>query len=111
MTALPNALHHWKTEAFAQTLKAEIEGLKSAALPLEKALTQGGVVEDSDISVAVITTAEDEKVIEVKIGVFFTEIVAGCSCGDAPMSINAYCQLLVSLDKMTSEASFTLMPD
>ncbi len=111
MPDLPNSLRDWQSDAFAQTLKIEIEDLKSGALPLQNGLSQGGIVDDSDISVSVINFNDDEDTVQAKVGVFFTEIVAGCSCGDGPMSLNAYCQMLVSIDKTTSEAAFTVIPD
>jgi len=111
MPELSNSLRDWRSDTFPQTLKGELENLQTGALPLEKGLSQGGIVDASDISVTVISFVDDEDAVQAKIGVFFTEIVAGCSCGDGPMSLNAYCQMLVSIDKTTSKATFTVIPD
>ena len=49
-----------------------------------------------------------ERYIQAKVGVFFNEIIGGCSCGDDPLSENAYCELQVSIDKVTAEAEFSV---
>jgi hypothetical protein len=49
MSRLLNSLNAWQTEAFYQTMKKELEQLAQGTLPLEKAVMQGGYVDDSHI--------------------------------------------------------------
>ena len=109
MIKLAASLGNLGDDAFARTLKTELEGLTMGSLPLEKGTTQGGQVDDSDISVTVIDAFDRETSIQAKVGVFFREIVGGCSCGDEPVAENAYCEILVSIDKETAVAEFSVI--
>ena len=107
MTRLTESLQSWRAGDFDKTLKHEVERLPAGALPLENALTRCGVVDDSDIAVVVISSREQNDRIECRIGVFFTEIVAGCVCGDDdPAPETAHCEMLVNIDTATAEAQF-----
>jgi len=108
MVVLSNSLHAWRSEAFAKTLKAELEGLGRDKLPLDKAVSQGGLVDDSDVSVVVLKSREECRRICTHVGVFFSEIVGGCSCGDDLLVQNAYCELNIYIDTVTANAEFAL---
>ncbi len=109
MPKLLNSLHAWKSDSFVQTLKSEIENLKTGILPLEKGISQGGLVDDSDIAVTVLGFADDEDAIQVDVGIFFTEVVGGCSCGDEPMANNVYCEMQIRIEKATAEAKMLVL--
>ena len=106
---LRRALRDWETETFAATLKAQLEGLGTECLPLSEATAQGGLVDDRDISVMVLRSHEERHRICAQVGVFFSEIVGGCSCGDDPFVQTAYCELEVYIDKLTAEAGFAFV--
>lgn len=110
MAQLPNALRAWRSDAFSQTLKSEIERLPPGSLPLDKGVAQGGYVDDSRITALVLHAAEAGGAIQARVGVFFTEIVANCGCGDDPMAQNAYCELRIVIDKASAEAGFQVVP-
>jgi hypothetical protein len=97
--------------SLSQLIKGEIESLPPGALPLEKALTRGGRVEADGITATVISLAEGESWIRARIGIFFDEIVGGCSCGDEPFSHNVFCEMQVDVDRETGEAAFTLIEE
>lgn len=109
MPRLPDTLQEWPSGSFDKALKRELETLPAGSLPLEKGTSRCGIVDDSDISVTVINTGQNETGILARIGVFFTEIVAGCVCGDDPAPENAYCEMLISIDKTTAEAGFEVI--
>ena len=112
MTKLPNALRTWNTDAFARTLKGEIEDLCTNTLPLDQGTSQGGNVDDSDIEVMVLNAVDANIVVQAKIGVLFTEIVASyCGCPIETIELNAYCEMHVSINKATAEAEFLVTPD
>ena len=46
-----------------------------------------------------------------RVGIFFNEVVGGCSCGDDPLSVNAYCQIQVSIDRASAEAEFAVIAE
>ena len=106
---LANTLREWPHRSWKSALKSEIESLPSGSLPLEEAVTRCGIVDDNDISVTVINTSQNSTSIKATVGVFFTEIVAGCVCGEDPTAENAYCEILIDIDKITGTVDFTLI--
>ncbi len=110
MPKLPDSLRDWNSPGFADTLRNEIEGLKPGTLPLLMGVSQGGVPDDRDIKAMVLSSAQTQDCIQARVGIFFSEILAGCSCGDDPMALNAYCELQVSIDKATAEVEFAVLP-
>jgi hypothetical protein len=108
---LDETLRAWNTEAFARTLKAEIEGLEIGTLPLDEGLSHGGIVGDGGFSVTPLSTVEDADALIADIGIFFTELIGGCSCGDDPFPSNAYCRIRLRIDKATAEAELSAVPD
>ena len=108
MIELAASLRTWKTLAFAGVLRDEFAALPNGSLPLDKGISQGGFVDDSNLAVSVFNSSEQAGSIEVDIGVFFIEIVASCGCGDEPMPVNAYCEMRVRIDKASGQAEFTI---
>lgn len=110
MPRLTDSLHDWDTEQFPQTLKREMQALGVAQLPLIGGVSHGGVPDDKhQISVSLLSLSDQQDKIEANVGVFFTETLAGCTCGEEPISMNAYCELKVLLDKATGETEFSLL--
>ena len=109
MSKLLDALQQSQPGLLEKTLKHELENLPAGTLPLEKGTSRGGFVDDSDISVTVITVKQAENSMQAKVGVFFTEIIVGCGCGDDPMPENAYCEMLISIDRTTFAAKFEVI--
>ena len=110
MPKLIDSLRAWPSAEFARKLKSELQQLKSGALPLYLGTTHGGYVDDNDISVTVLDIADHARAIQVKVGIFFTEIVTGCSCGDEPMPTHAYCEMQLTIDKASAETTCKILP-
>ena len=111
MLKLNAALQAWNTTAFEPTLKACLEALAPTSLPLHLGVSQAGFVDDKALTATILNSRDRDGAIETKVGVFFTEIVINCGCGDDPMPINAYCELLISIDKLSAEATITVVTD
>jgi hypothetical protein len=111
MPRLVRALSAFGSDRFRQTLKLEIEGLDPGELPLALGTNQGGQVDASQVTATVLAVTEGAGSIRAKVGVFFQEIVGGCSCGDEPVSENAYCEFRVLIDKGSGAAEFVALPD
>ncbi|MFA7388216.1 MAG: hypothetical protein WCZ87_11225 [Thiohalobacteraceae bacterium] len=109
MPKLLTSLQDWNTERFARTFKVELKGLPPGSLPLDQGVTQGGYVDDTDIDLVVLRVADCTASAQAHFGIFFTEIVACCGCGDDPMRQSAYCELQVTIDKATAEAKFQIV--
>ena len=107
---LGNSVRAWNTGAFAEVLKADILALGAGVLPLQAAAT-GGSIDESDVGITVLGYSDSATQIQASIGVFFAEIIAGCSCGDDPAPLTAYCELQVSINKANGQARFEVMHD
>ncbi len=102
------SLDAWNTDLFAQTLINEIMSFETGVLPLQQGLTQGDMASEQPTKVTVLTHHENDADIEVKLAVFFTEIISGCSCGDDPAMINAYCEMRLTINKQTAQGIFSV---
>ncbi|BBP04099.1 hypothetical protein TPL01_31750 [Sulfuriferula plumbiphila] len=114
MSKLANSLRAWGTPDFNRVLKSEIEQLDASQLPLQQGLTIGSYALDNRLDVIVIGTAEEDGHIRAKIGIFYTSIIAGCSCADDPTPVdenNEYCVMQIEIDPTTAEAVLTLLTD
>ena len=111
MPKFTSPLNNWNTDSFNQSLKYEMQNLKSGMLPLHLGTTQGGMVDDSNISASIINSSDNDDYILAKVGIFFNEIIGGCNCDDDPASENTYCEILVSINKKTAETTFTVISE
>ena len=111
MARFAAALRAWNGPDFASALKSDIRSLASGVLPLHAAVTRGGYVDDGNLEVTVLGSDDHGSAIEARVGVFFTEIVINCGCGDDPMEENAYCEMRIRIDKATAAAAFTVLGD
>lgn len=79
-------------------------------LPLNDCCQHSGDIDSTSIDVIILSSAEMEQVIQLKIGIFFAEILTGCACSDdtsqAIIYENGYCELQAELDKKTALISF-----
>ncbi len=111
MPKFTNALRDWTTDSFKQTLKNEIENLKTGTLPLEHGILQGGLIDDSNITATILSSTETASQIKTRAGIFFTEVVGGCNCNDDPIEINVYCEIRISINKTTADADIDALQD
>ena len=108
MISLPKSLHAWNTPQFTATLKRELESLRADQLPLQQELASSSNVLDNPHSVMIIAVDDTVENVRAKVGVFFSGIVAGCSCADDPTpveAVNEYCELWVEIDKKSAQAT------
>ena len=108
MITLPNTLVHWGRSDFDATLKTELGQLDHRQLPLQYAVTEGGMVDNTPIDACILNSQDDGDVISVRASIFFNELVPSCSCGDDPVSKPVHCDLVIRIHKATAEASFDL---
>lgn len=114
MPKLADSLQAWGTPGFNHALKNEIKQLDASLLPLQQGLTTGSYALDNILDVIVIGTAETDGHLRAKVGIFYTSIIAGCSCADDPTPIdenNEYCVVQIDIDTATAEAALTLLAD
>jgi hypothetical protein len=111
MPRFPKSLAAWQSNDFARALKDEIEAMEAGALPLDEGTAHGGFVDDADITAVPFTSTDDEDSVIADVGIFFSEIIAGCSCGDEPETVDVYCRLRIRIDKASAEAEVSVVLD
>lgn len=111
---LPQSAAAWHTPAFAAVFREELAALGNAHLPLQQGLTHSSHATDTPPQVMVIGKAEHAGVIHVRAGLFYTGIIAGCSCADDPTPVEEqaeYCVVEVRIDLATGAATVALADD
>ncbi len=106
MIRLQQSLRAWGTPEFGRVFKQELALVGNHALPLRKALSVGSHVTETPLTVMVISMQETPTTIRIHAGLFFTSIIAGCSCADDPTPMSEYpehCELVLEIDRASAE--------
>ena len=114
MIQLNKSLTAWATPEFKEVLQHEIEQVDAGLLPLQQGLSISSHVTDRPIQAMVLGVSEEADLIRVKAGIFYTGIIAGCSCADDPTPIaeqNEYCVVEFCIDKLSSLTTVALLTD
>ena len=109
---LTKSLQAYNTSEFNNILKHEIQNVSPEQLPLQQGLSLSSYVGKSAFHVVVLNISEDMHNIKIKAGIFYTGIIAGCSCSDDPSPIdeqNEYCELQFDIDKITAKTMVKLL--
>ena len=112
MIILKHTLASFGLPNFNQVAKNEISQINKALLPLQKGLSLSSNLGPSPISVVILNSVEETNQIIIKTGIFYTGIIAGCSCSDDPSPTdeqNEYCEILFSIDKENAETKVKLL--
>ena len=112
MIQLTKTLNAWGTPDFEGILKGEVEKIPADQLPLQQGLSTSSHMTDSQHKVIIIAVADKEAFIQVTAGIFYSGVIAGCSCADDPTPVdeqNEYCEVLLEINKKTAEATVALL--
>jgi len=112
MIQLTTALTAWGTPDFESVLKMQIEQMDVKQLPLQQGLSNSSYALDNNIKAIIISVLEEQSVIRVKAGVFYSGVIAGCNCADDPSpvdEISEYCEVQLDINKITAETKVTLL--
>ena len=112
MVRLYKSLSAWGTPFFEEILKREIQRLDVGVLPLQQGLSQGSYSNGKGLSVMIIDISDEPRLIRAKTGIFYTAIIAGCSCADDPTPLDElaeYCEVRFDINKTTAETTVTLV--
>lgn len=114
MIHLNKALAAWGQKDFQAVLRSELERLPHDTLPLQEGLRYSSYVSEEPFQVMLIRVNEERHQILVMARLFYSGIIAGCSCADDPTPLDSQtesCLLQLCLDKRDGSASFSLLPD
>ena len=112
MIRLIETVNAWGTPDFNDVLKTEIENMGAGELPLQQGLSTGSYAITDRIEVMVISVSEEAGFIRAKAGIFYSGIIAGCSCADDPTPVDEnieYCEVLLDINKSTAETTVALL--
>lgn len=113
MFRLPESLAAWGTPDFKAVLKREIARL-GGSLPLQQGLSGSSYALDDAVEAVVHRVAQHGGHIQARVGIFYSGIIAGCSCADDPTPVEAqteYCEVDVNIDQATGQADIRLAND
>ena len=114
MIRLPKSLNAWGTPAFKDVFSQEVAQLEAAELPLQQGLARSSHVTERPFQAMLIRASEGAGLLRVKAGIFYTGIIAGCSCADDPTPIdelNEYCVVQFDIDRTTAATTVTLLAE
>jgi hypothetical protein len=73
----------------------------------------GSYALDNKFEAMIINASEQDGFIRARVGIFYSGILAGCSCADDPTPVEPqpeYCEVQVDIDRKTAEATIALLP-
>lgn len=111
MTLLKNAIRAWGTSDFENILKKELKKLGLNGLPLQQGLSSSSIALDDDLQIVLLGIKDDTDQILVRAILFYTGIIAGCSCADDPGPVEEQgecCEILINIEKSSGAASIVL---
>lgn len=114
MIQLRKSLHAWCTAEFNDVFQQEIVKLDHDLLPLQQGLSKSSHATDRPVQAMILDAKEEADFIRVKAGIFYTGLIAGCSCADDPTPIaeqSEYCVMEFCIDKQSALTTVALLPD
>ncbi len=104
----------WQQPDFTDTFKQEVAELEHEHLPLQQGLSLSSYVSHEKVSAIIQNANDDENSIHIKAGIFYTGIIAGCSCSDDPTPLdtqNEYCELRFVINKENAQTTVSLISE
>lgn len=112
MIKLNKTLLAFDTADFNKVAKDEITSIDPALLPLQQGLSLSSYVGQTPFNITILNVTDENSAIKIKVGVFYTGIIAGCSCSDDPSPVdeqNEYCELQFKINKPGAETDVLLL--
>lgn len=111
MIQLMKSVQAWSSSEFESVLKNEVKALGLAHLPLQQGLSSSSVALDRHLALVVLRVQESHDLLNIKMGAFYTGIIAGCGCADDPSpndEVNEYCEFELELNLANGQAVIEL---
>jgi hypothetical protein len=109
MSVFSDVLQSMDSADFDVAFKLAVESLSVEQLQLQHAVKNGSIALADGITVMVISHQQTELFLQVKSGIFFRSMIAGCNCADDPGpmdTLEEYAEVWFSINK--KDASFTI---
>jgi len=112
MFTLQKSLQAWDKKNFNNTFKSEVSTLDKQLLPLQKGLQLSSYVSAEKITPVILASSANTTHLLIKTTIFYTGIIAGCSCSDDPSPQDTQqesCDLLFHINRHNGETSIELV--
>jgi hypothetical protein len=112
MFTLQKSLQAWNTRTFDNVFKSEVSDLDKQLLPLQKGLLFSSYVSPDKISPVIMSSSSGTTHLLIKTTIFYTGIIAGCSCADDPSPQDTQqesCDLLFRINLTNAETQIELI--
>ena len=112
MIKLTKTIQSLDSDSYKKVAKEEIQNIEPDLLPLQQGLSFSSYVGKAPFTVVILKVTEETNTLNIKTGIFYTGIIAGCSCSDDPSPTdeqNEYCELQFSINKDTAETEIRLL--
>lgn len=109
---LSKTLNAWHTDKFTGTFQKEITNLAIMEQILQQGLSHTSYAKADNLEIIILNKQEKPKFIEIKTGIFYYGVIAGCSCNDDPTpvdEITEYCEIKFKINKLNAEAEIALL--
>lgn len=111
MLSFPRTLAALDSPDLHDVLREEINALDPDLLPLQQGLTHSSHVLPG-FSARLLKVTQTSTGLQVKAGLLYAGLIAGCNCADDPSPANEiteYCEVLIDLDIATGAACVGLL--
>jgi len=112
MIKLTKTIQALDSDSCKKVAKEEIQSIDPNLLPLQQGLSLSSYVGKAAFSAVILNIKKENNILNIKTGIFYTGIIAGCSCSDDPSPTdeqNEYCELLFSINTDTTETEVKLL--
>ncbi|OOG22772.1 hypothetical protein B1C78_13935 [Thioalkalivibrio denitrificans] len=109
---MPICLEALGTPRFNTMLKEALTRLGVDVLPLQQGLRNGSVSLDKDLSITILDLRETPERVMVRVGAFYSSVLAGCACADDPSPENEYpeyCEMDLEIDRPDGTARISVV--
>lgn len=108
---LGQVLRAWGAPDFAGVVQRALQD-QVEALPLQQALSVGSYALTAAVTTCLIAAEETAAGLRMRVGIFYSSVIAGCSCADDPTPIDEqpeYCELLIDINRADGCATVALL--
>ena len=112
MIKLTTSLENIDSPDFKKVLKEDIQNIEPTLLPLQQGLSFSSYVGKGSFNAVILKITDNTNNLRIKAGIFYTGIIAGCSCSDDPTPTdeqNEYCEIQFDINKETAETDVKLL--
>jgi len=110
--ALPQSWAGLESINFAEILRDELASFAINDLPLQQCMARCNYVPDQKPDILILSVIDSDIDKQIRVGIFFDGIIAGCSCADDPTpvdSITEYCEFLLRMNRQTGAVKITVI--